>query len=98
MFGGKAAYAERPRHMASSQPVTISAVKSLEWDRNAKTYTARQDVIAAQGTANLHSDILVAHYDEVDGKSDIKTLEADGHVAINSAPYVPLMATMLFMM
>lgn len=81
-----AAYADTPT--PSSQPVTISAVKSLEWDRNAKTYTARQDVVATQGAANIHSDILVAHYNEGNGgKSDITTMDADGHVTINSAPY-----------
>ena len=71
----------------SSAPVTISAAKSLEWDRKAKTYTARQDVVAAQGPTTLHSDLLVAHYDEVSGKADITTLEAIGHVTISSAPY-----------
>jgi lipopolysaccharide export system protein LptA len=80
------AHAETPT--PAPQPVTISAVKSLEWDRKAKTYTARQDVVATQGAANIHSDILVAHYDEGNGgKSDITTMDADGHVTINSAPY-----------
>lgn len=73
---------------STSAPVTISAAKSLEWDRRAKTYTARENVVAAQGTANIHSDLLVAHYnDDSSGKMDIKTLEASGHVTINSPPY-----------
>ena len=71
----------------SAAPITISAAKSLEWDRKAKTYTARQDVVAAQGTANIHADLLVAHYDEAGGKTNIETLEATGHVTISSAPY-----------
>jgi lipopolysaccharide export system protein LptA len=61
MFLGSLAYAGAPA-TSSAQPVTISAVKSLEWDRNAKTYTARQDAIATQGTSSIHSDLLTAHY------------------------------------
>jgi len=81
-----AAYAASPIP-SSSQPVTITAAKSLEWDRKAKTYTARQNVVATQGAASLHSDLLVAHYDDTHGKPDIKTMEAVGHVTINSPPY-----------
>ena len=77
-----------PPVSSSAQPVTISAVKSLEWNRKAQTYTARQDVIASQGAVNIHSDTLVAHYNDNNGGTDIKTLEAEGHVAIHAAPYV----------
>jgi lipopolysaccharide export system protein LptA len=80
------AYAAAPT-LSSSEPVTISAAKSLEWDRKAKTYTARQDVIAAQGAVNIHSDILTAHYNDEHGASDVTTLEANGRVTINSPPY-----------
>jgi len=81
-----AAFAAVPA-ASSTEPVTISAVKSLEWNRKAKTYTARQNVIASQGAVNIHSDTLTAHYNDSNGGSDIKTLEAEGHVTINSAPY-----------
>jgi len=81
------AYADAPT-MSSSQPVTISAAKSLEWDRTAKTYTARQDAIATQGTSSIHSDLLTAHYTEDNGSSpDITTMDADGHVSIIAPPY-----------
>ncbi len=74
--------------VSSEKPVTISAVKSLEWNRKEKTYTAHQDVIATQGTTKLKSDILVAHYaDTGSGSSDINTMNADGHVTINDPPY-----------
>jgi lipopolysaccharide export system protein LptA len=87
MFLGSLAYAGAPA-TSSAQPVTISAVKSLEWDRNAKTYTARQDAIATQGTSSIHSDLLTAHYTEDNGSSpDITTMDADGHVTIAAPPY-----------
>lgn len=82
-----AARAAAPPATGSSEPVTISAAKSLEWDRKKKTYTARQNVIVKQGAGEIHSDTLVARYAEADGMSDIRTLEADGNVTITSAPY-----------
>lgn len=68
-------------------PVTISAGKSLEWDRTGKAYTARQNVIVTHGAATLRSDLLVARYAGGKSETDIKTLEATGDVVIDSAPY-----------
>src|SRR4051812_27606162 len=75
--------------LSSSQPVTISAKKSLEWNRKANTYTAREDVIATQGPTTLHSDTLTAHYDDKGsgGATNISTLDADGRVTIDAPPY-----------
>jgi lipopolysaccharide export system protein LptA len=75
--------------LSSSQPVTISAKKSLEWNRKNKTYTARDDVIATQGTTTLHSDTLTAHYtdEKGGGTTNITTLDADNHVTIYAPPY-----------
>lgn len=80
------AHAAAPFSTANAEPVTISAKKSLEWDRKKKTYTARQAVVAQQGAAEIHSDTLTAHYTDDDG-ADIKTLEAAGNVSILSPPY-----------
>ncbi|MCK5517921.1 MAG: hypothetical protein KAI61_00770 [Alphaproteobacteria bacterium] len=71
----------------SSQPIEITAAKSLEWNRKAKTYVAREKVIATQGSIQLQSDILVAHYNDNNGMTDISTIEVDGHVIIKSPPY-----------
>lgn len=76
--------------LSSSQPVTISAKKSLEWNRKNKTYTAREDVIATQGATTLHSDTLTAHYSDDKGgagATNITTLDADGRVTIDAPPY-----------
>ncbi len=78
-----AAYAQ-----TSSLPVEISAVHSLEWNRAEKTYTAREKVVAIQGTSKIESDTLVAHYSENNGATNITMLKADGHVTVSSPPYI----------
>ena len=80
-----AAFAEVPT--GSAEPVEISAAKSLEWNRKEKTYTAREKVVAVQGAAKIQSDALTARYNDDNGMTDIKTLEADNHVIIESPPY-----------
>jgi lipopolysaccharide export system protein LptA len=45
-----------------SQPIEISADNGIEWSREAKTYTARGNAVATQGTSELHADTLVATY------------------------------------
>lgn len=71
----------------SNAPVEISAKKTLEWNRKDKTYIAREDAIAKQGTFEVHSETLTARYEDGNGTTDIKTLEADTHVTILSPPY-----------
>lgn len=69
-------------------PVEISAAQSLEWNRRAKTYTARKDAIAKQGDMQVKSDTMTAHYDDVNGATDITKLVALGGVQISSPPYI----------
>lgn len=80
-----AAYAQGTAN--TPQPVEISAAKSLEWDRKAKTYTAHENVTVTQGTVRIQSDRLTARYTDDKGMTDISTLEADNHVVISSPPY-----------
>jgi lipopolysaccharide export system protein LptA len=87
MLAGAAVAAPIPS-TGSSQPVAISAAKSLEWNRKARTYTAKQDVVVTQGVMNIRSDTLTARYTDAQGMTDITTLTAEGHVTINSPPYV----------
>ncbi len=68
-------------------PVEISAAKSLEWNRKAKTYTAYEKVQVVQGAVKINSDILTARYNEDKGVTDITTLEAKQNVTIQSPPY-----------
>ena len=82
VFCGGAALAD-----ISPLPVEITAAKSLEWNRKAKTYTAREKVIATQGSIRLQSDILIARYNDDNGMTDISILEVEGHVVIKSPPY-----------
>lgn len=71
----------------NNQPVEISAAQSLEWNRKAKTYTARKDAIAKQGDMQVKSDTMTAHYDELKGATEITRLVASGNVEISSPPY-----------
>lgn len=71
----------------SDAPVEISAARSLEWDRNAKTYTARGKAHAKQGTFEVSSDTLTAFYSDSAGSTDISQIVADGNVVLTSPPY-----------
>lgn len=72
---------------APDEPVEISAKHSLEWDRKAKTYTAREDAVATQGNLRISADLLKAHYLDEKQASDISSLTAGGNVVIVSPPY-----------
>lgn len=72
---------------ASPAPVEISAAKSLEWNRKAKTYTARGNAVAKQGAFEVSSRTLTAHYNDDKGAADIHQLVAEGQVIIKSPPY-----------
>lgn len=72
---------------AQETPVEISAAKSLEWNRKAKTYTARGDARAKQGALEISADVLSATYSEAGGGTDISRLSAAGNVVIVSPPY-----------
>lgn len=73
---------------ASKEPIEVTAQKTLEWDREGKTFTARQDAIAKQGTTELHGDLLVAKYTEgaqgQSGGMNINRIDATGNVKILS--------------
>jgi len=71
-----------------SNPIEISAAKSLQWDRKNKIYIANKNVIVKQGLMKIESDKLIAHYAEVNGITDILNLEASLNVVITSPPYV----------
>jgi lipopolysaccharide export system protein LptA len=66
---------------AGGQPIEISADNGIEWDRDAKTYTARGNAVASQGSAEIHADTLIASYSS-GNSSDIDHVVADGAVKI----------------
>jgi lipopolysaccharide export system protein LptA len=63
-----------------NQPIEISADNGIEWDRDAKTYTARGNAVASQGDSEIHADTLTASYST--SSSDIDHVVADGAVKI----------------
>jgi lipopolysaccharide export system protein LptA len=65
-----------------SQPIEISADNGIEWNREAKTYTARGNAVAVQGTSELHADTLIASYS--DSGSRVEHVTAEGAVKIMS--------------
>lgn len=70
----------------AAEPVDISAAKSLEWNRAAKTYTALGDVRVRRGAAEIKADRLTAAYAGTSG-TDIRTLTAQGGVTVSAPPY-----------
>jgi lipopolysaccharide export system protein LptA len=67
-------------------PVEITAAGSLEWNRKAKTYTARKDAVLKNGAVTISADTLTAEY-QGDGASEITRLTAKNNVVIQSPPY-----------
>lgn len=81
------ASAALPPTPKKEEPVEISAARSLEWNRRAKTYTARQNAVAKQGNFQISSDTITARYHDNQGATHIYQMEASNNVVILSPPY-----------
>lgn len=78
-----------PGEDAGKQPIEITAEGGIEWDRNARTYTARGAAEARRGDLAVAADTLIAHYREsAAGGSEIYSLEAIGDVRLASKSVV----------
>lgn len=70
---------------SNAAPVEITADNTLEWDRNAKTFTARGNAKAQQGDTAVEADLLTARYRSSSEKSiDVREVEATGGVVLTS--------------
>jgi len=65
----------------TSQPLTIEADDSLEWNQTDGIYTATGNAVAIQGEREIRGDRLVATYDPDSAERDIDTLTATGAVS-----------------
>ena len=74
--------ADSPFAFGGAQPIEISADNGIEWDREARTYTARGNAVAVQGTSELRADTLVAAYGG--SGNQIDRITADGGVKISN--------------
>jgi lipopolysaccharide export system protein LptA len=68
--------------LGGAQPIEISADNGIEWNRDTKTYTARGNAVATQGTSELHADTLIASYSE--SSNQVDHVVAEGAVKIMS--------------
>ena len=66
---------------SGNQPIEISADNGIEWNRSAKTYTARGNAVASQGNSEIHAETLTASYSG-NSSSNIDHVVADGTVKI----------------
>ena len=66
----------------SDKPIDVSAENGIEWQRDAKSYTARGNAIATQGDSKILADSLTAYYGS--GDSSIERMVAEGHVRIQT--------------
>ena len=64
----------------SGKPIEISADNGIEWNRDAKTYTARGNAVATQGSSEIHADTLIASYSAK--SNEIDHMVAEGSVKI----------------
>ncbi len=67
----------------SDKPIDVSAENGIEWQRDAKSYTARGNAIATQGDSQILADSLTAFYGS--GDNSIDRLVAEGHVRIQTS-------------
>jgi lipopolysaccharide export system protein LptA len=68
--------------LGGAQPIEISADNGIEWNRDTKTYIARGNAVAVQGSSEVHSDTLTATYSA--SSSQIDHVTAEGTVKIMS--------------
>lgn len=73
-----------PIKAIAAEPVAIEAAGSLVWQQSDKTYRAIGDATATRGNLHIRADELIAHYEETNGKNEIRFLEANGNVQINN--------------
>jgi lipopolysaccharide export system protein LptA len=72
---------------SNNEPLTITADGSLEWMRETKTFIARENAQAAQGTSNVKAQTLIAEYREPEegGGMQIWRVSAQKDVVLHSA-------------
>jgi lipopolysaccharide export system protein LptA len=68
----------------AQQPIEITAEGGIEWNREARTYTASGAAQARRGDLSVDADTLIAHYREGAAGSEIYQLEAVGSVRLAS--------------
>ena len=66
----------------NKDPIEISADNGIEWKRDARTYTARGNALAQQGSTSIAADTLIAYLDEQD---ELAHWEAFGNVKISTS-------------
>ena len=65
----------------NKDPIEISADNGIEWKRDARTYTARGNALAQQGSTSIAADTLIAYLDDQD---ELSNWEAIGNVKIRT--------------
>ncbi|MBF0332524.1 MAG: hypothetical protein HQL40_02610 [Alphaproteobacteria bacterium] len=63
-------------------PIEVYADKGIEWTQDGKKFVARGNARAVRGRVTVTADSLTAHYRELNGKTEVWRLEAEGAVTI----------------
>lgn len=63
-------------------PIEVYADHGIEWTQDGKKFVARGNARAVRGRVTVTADSLTAHYRELDGKTEVWRLEAEGNVRI----------------
>ena len=69
---------------AGDAPIEIEARSGIEWDRQARTYTARGDARVVQGDVTVRAETLTAHYRDGGAGGEIWRIEAVGDVKVTT--------------
>lgn len=61
-----------------ASPIEITADNSLEWDRDANTFSARGNAVVAQDKTSITADTVIANYTDDDNGFKINKIVAHG--------------------
>jgi lipopolysaccharide export system protein LptA len=65
-------------------PIEILADDGIEWNQETKVFIARGNAKAIRATVTIDSDVLRAYYREINGKTEVWRMDAEGSVVMRS--------------
>lgn len=68
---------------SSAKPIEITADNGIEWRKDEKSYVARGNALAVQGSQSIAGDVLSAYYSN--DSNHIDRMTAEGHVIVKNS-------------
>lgn len=85
VWTSEAALAREPAAATPPGAITIDAEQGIEWQRTARTVTARGNATAVRGDTTVRADVLTARYREgADGSIEVWQIDGAGSLRVTS--------------